>query len=60
MNIYLVALLAVYLIGMLIFWFVWGEKALVGWWVQDTITLLMWPLMVILVPIFMYLKKDSL
>ena len=58
MSDYLAILLAAYLLGALLCWALWRKQMMVGWWVQDTITLLLWPLLIIIIPIVAYVKKD--
>ena len=56
MNVFLAVLLVVYLAGMFVCWYFWSDRMMTGDWLQDSFTLVLWPLLAILIAI-LYLKS---
>ena len=56
MNVFLAVLLVVYLAGMAICWVFWRDKMMTGDPLQDTFTLLCWPVLAILIAT-LYIKS---
>jgi hypothetical protein len=45
----------IYLSGMIITWLLWRDNMMVGYWLQDSVTLCGWPVLVVFLA-FVYLN----